>query len=130
VQRMIDAGLVEEVRALRELSRPLSRQAAQALGYKEMFRYLDGQATLAETVEQIQTRTRNFAKRQITWFRHIPQCLPVTDELTFTLGQAKSSDRKSRNPSTRGGSGHFLRPGASEGSMNFSVASALFSPYR
>jgi tRNA dimethylallyltransferase len=85
VLRMIDDGLVEEVRALRQLPRPLSREAAQALGYKELFAHLDGQATLDETIARIQARTRNFAKRQITWFRHIPQCLPATEELTFRL---------------------------------------------
>jgi tRNA dimethylallyltransferase len=82
---MIAAGLVDEVRALRQLPRPLSREAAQALGYKEMFAYLDGQATLQETVAQIRTRSRNYAKRQLTWFRHLPQCRPATRELTFAL---------------------------------------------
>lgn len=85
VLRMIDDGLVEEVRALRQLPRPLSREAAQALGYKELFAHLDGQATLEEAIARIQARTRNFAKRQITWFRHIPQCLRATEELTFRL---------------------------------------------
>jgi tRNA dimethylallyltransferase len=85
VERMIDAGLMDEVRALRKLPRPVSREAAQALGYKEVFAYLDGRATWEETVRQIQTRTRNFAKRQITWFRHLPECRPVNEELTFQL---------------------------------------------
>lgn len=85
VERMMAAGLVEEVRALRQGSRPLSREAAQALGYKEIFAYLDGRATLAETVLEIQTRSRNFAKRQRTWFRHLPECHPVTPELTFAV---------------------------------------------
>jgi tRNA dimethylallyltransferase len=85
VHQMIARGLVDEVRALRSLPRPLSREAAQALGYKEMFVHLDGQATLEETIVQIQTRSRNFAKRQLTWFRHIPQCRPASGELTFAL---------------------------------------------
>jgi tRNA dimethylallyltransferase len=82
VERMVAAGLVEEVRALRRLERPLSREASQALGYKEMFAHLDGQATLADTVRRIQTRSRNFAKRQLTWFRHLPQCRLISAELT------------------------------------------------
>jgi tRNA dimethylallyltransferase len=85
VQKMVEAGLVEEVRALRKLPQPLSKEASQALGYKEMFAHIDGQATLEETVQRIQTRTRNFAKRQITWFRHLPECRPVSAELTFKL---------------------------------------------
>src|SRR5579875_491565 len=49
VERMIAEGLIEEVRALRQLEHPLSREAAQALGYKEMFAYLEGRADLAQT---------------------------------------------------------------------------------
>jgi tRNA dimethylallyltransferase len=83
VERMLASGLVEEVRALRNLPRPLSREAAQALGYKEVLAYLDGKMSLAEAVGQIQTRSRNFAKRQVTWFRHLPECRPIMPELTF-----------------------------------------------
>jgi tRNA dimethylallyltransferase len=80
---MIADGLVDEVRALRRLSRPPGREASQALGYKEMFAHLDGRATLAETVALIQARSRQFAKRQLTWFRHLPGCRAATRELTF-----------------------------------------------
>ena len=80
---MIADGLVEEVRALRRLPRPLSREAAQALGYKELFDHLDGRLGLEEAVTRIQTRSRNFAKRQLTWFRNLPECVPVKDYLTF-----------------------------------------------
>jgi tRNA dimethylallyltransferase len=83
VEQMLAAGLVEEVRACRQLPRPLSREASQALGYKEILAYLDGQTSLDEAVVQIKTRSRNFAKRQITWFRHLPECRPITPELTF-----------------------------------------------
>jgi tRNA dimethylallyltransferase len=83
VQQMIADGLVEEVRALMALPRPLSREARQALGYKEVLDHLAGKATLAETVARIQTRSRNFAKQQLTWFRHLPSCEPTTEELTF-----------------------------------------------
>jgi tRNA dimethylallyltransferase len=85
VRQMLADGLVEEVRALRELEQPLSREARQALGYKELFTYLDGAATLEEVVVHIQTRSRNFAKRQLTWFRHLRECRRVTRELTFEL---------------------------------------------
>ncbi|HTU20829.1 MAG TPA: tRNA (adenosine(37)-N6)-dimethylallyltransferase MiaA [Gemmataceae bacterium] len=85
VERMIADGLVEEVRALRHLDRPLSREAAQALGYKEMFAYLDGHANLRQTIQQIQMRSRNFAKRQMTWFRHLPARRIARPELTFIL---------------------------------------------
>jgi tRNA dimethylallyltransferase len=85
VDRMLAAGLVEEVRGLRELPQPLSREATQALGYKEIFAYLDDRLSLAEAVTQIKTRSRHFAKRQCTWFRQLPECRPVTAELTFAI---------------------------------------------
>jgi tRNA dimethylallyltransferase len=82
---MIAEGLVEEVRALRRLEQSLSREAAQALGYKEMFDFLDGRADLEETVRRVQTRSRQFAKRQMTWFRSLSACRLVRTELTFAL---------------------------------------------
>lgn len=83
VRQMVVDGLVEEVRALRSSTHPLSREASQALGYKEMFDYLDGVSTLEDAIVRIQTRSRNFAKRQITWFRHLPECRAASRELTF-----------------------------------------------
>jgi tRNA dimethylallyltransferase len=70
VEAMFRAGLVDEVRSL--LSRGLGENttARQALGYKEVIAHLRGEATLADTIALVKTRTRQFAKRQITWFRH------------------------------------------------------------
>ena len=83
VRRMIADGLLEEAAALRRLPRPLSREAAQAVGYREAFDHLDGRAGLEETILRIQTRSRNLAKRQLTWFRGLPRCVPVKGHLTF-----------------------------------------------
>jgi tRNA dimethylallyltransferase len=78
VDAMLEAGWVDEVRRLRELPRPLSREARQALGYRELLAFLDGSGPpWAETVDLIRTHTRQFAKRQRTWFRHLPQLVPV-----------------------------------------------------
>jgi tRNA dimethylallyltransferase len=85
VLAMFRAGFLEEVAALRALPQPLSREASQALGYKETLDYLDGRMPLDQTIALIQQRTRNFAKRQITWFRHLPGCVPATEQLTRTL---------------------------------------------
>jgi tRNA dimethylallyltransferase len=85
VREMIAAGLVDEVRRLREAAHPLSREASQAVGYKELFDHLEGRRTLEEAVVQIQLRSRRLAKRQLTWFRQMPQCRPATEELTFRL---------------------------------------------
>ena len=71
VHAMIDAGLLDEVRALREGG--LSRTAAQALGYKELLVHLDGAQPVAESVEQIVVRTRQFAVRQLRWFQRDPR---------------------------------------------------------
>ena len=89
VRDMIGAGWVEEVRRLRGLPRPLSREAAQAVGYTELGEYLDGKLTLAEAVERIRARTRQFAKHQLTWFRKMPGCLFCTAELTSSLWQSR-----------------------------------------
>jgi tRNA dimethylallyltransferase len=83
VDAMIAAGLVDEVRRLKQLDRPMSREATQALGYKEISAYLDGRAGLDEAIERTKTRSRNFAKRQLTWFRHLPGCHFLHPDLTF-----------------------------------------------
>jgi tRNA dimethylallyltransferase len=82
VQRMIAAGWVEEAEALRRAPQSLSREAAQALGYREVFAYLDGQTSLEDAIRLIQTRSRHFAKRQLTWFRRLRGCRQVSGELT------------------------------------------------
>ena len=66
VVRMMDDGLVEEVRSLAGF-RHLT--ALQTVGYKEVFDYLDGDVSLDETVGMIQRNTRHYAKRQLTWWR-------------------------------------------------------------
>jgi tRNA dimethylallyltransferase len=72
VRRMIEAGLVEEVKSLLAEPLPLSRQARQALGYAEIIEHLEGCLSLAEAVELIKINTRRFAKAQRTWFRRFP----------------------------------------------------------
>lgn len=66
---MVEAGLFDEVRAL--LASGLSRDvtAMQAIGYKEALSYLDGAATREEAIEEIKLRSRQYAKRQLTWLR-------------------------------------------------------------
>ncbi len=72
------AGLVDEVRALLAGPRPMSDVAAQAIGYREVIAMLKGEATESETIEQIQARTRQFAKRQATWFRGLTEVRPIS----------------------------------------------------
>lgn len=77
VDAMMAAGLVDEVRRLLQADRPLSRTARQALGYKEIIEHLDEAVALDEAMEQIKTRTRQFAKRQYTWFRNLEECRSI-----------------------------------------------------
>lgn len=71
VHRMIDAGLVDEVRRVRVAG--MSHTAAQALGYKELLAHLDGEVTETDAVAMIVQRTRQFAVRQERWFRRDPR---------------------------------------------------------
>lgn len=69
VRRMMEAGLMEEVRSLLSEPKPLSQSARQALGYAEIIAHIEGAYDLAEAVERIKINTRQFAKAQRTWFR-------------------------------------------------------------
>ena len=70
VDIMMEQGLLEETRRLREMGVfETCRTAAQAIGYKELFPYLDGEATLQSCVETLKMATHRYAKRQMTWFR-------------------------------------------------------------
>ncbi len=72
VKTMIQAGLVQEVRSLLAAPGTMSPQARQALGYQEIIAHLSGQTDLPHAVEAIKIHTRQFAKRQQTWFRRFP----------------------------------------------------------
>jgi tRNA dimethylallyltransferase len=71
VHQMMSDGLLAEVRRLHHGG--MSRTAAQALGYKELLAHLDGRQSLDESVDQIVTRTRQFAVRQLRWFQRDPR---------------------------------------------------------
>ena len=68
VTKMLDAGLEQEARQLLE-SGDLAGTAAQAIGYKEMLAYFRGEATLEQAADLIRQKSRNYAKRQLTWFQ-------------------------------------------------------------
>ncbi len=69
VEQMLAAGLVDEVRRLKEMGCTKDMVSMQGLGYKEILRYLEGELTPEEAVYLIKRDTRHFAKRQLTWFR-------------------------------------------------------------
>jgi tRNA dimethylallyltransferase len=91
VEQMFAAGLVEEVQALLAKYGSLSRTALQAVGYREVVEFLRSQevgwavptTTLAACIDRVKARTRQFARRQETWFRALSECtfIPMSDDL-------------------------------------------------
>lgn len=69
VDAMMEQGLLDEVKKLRDMGYTRELVSMQGLGYKELLAYLDGECSLDEAVYMIKRDTRHFAKRQLTWFR-------------------------------------------------------------
>ena len=86
IDRMVEQGVLEEARRVYE-NRDGWITAAQAIGYKEFFPYFEGTATLEACVNKLKQATRNYAKRQLTWFRRMERVnwcdalCPDADEL-------------------------------------------------
>ena len=74
VDLMLEQGILEEAQLVYD-HRDTYRTAAQAIGYKEFFPYLCGESTLEPCVEKLKQASRNYAKRQLTWFRRMPQTI-------------------------------------------------------
>ena len=70
VDKMLDAGLLDEAKLVYD-HRQTYRTAAQAIGYKEFFPFFEGTAALDECADKLKQASRNYAKRQLTWFRHM-----------------------------------------------------------
>lgn len=78
VDVMLEQGLIEEVERLLSVDPPLGRTARQGLGYKEVIDFLEGRIpSCEELADTIKTRTRQFAKRQHTWFRNLEECRAI-----------------------------------------------------
>jgi tRNA dimethylallyltransferase len=69
VDAMFARGLVDETRELLKRGLAENKTAMQAIGYRQVVEHLRGERSLAETIELVKIRTRQFAKRQLTWFR-------------------------------------------------------------
>ncbi|MBQ3651086.1 MAG: tRNA (adenosine(37)-N6)-dimethylallyltransferase MiaA [Clostridia bacterium] len=69
VDRMMDQGLLEEVKGLRDKGYDRRLPAMQAIGYAQLLSFLEGEVTMDAAVDAIKRSTRQFAKRQLTWFR-------------------------------------------------------------
>lgn len=73
VDKMFSDGLLQECKNLKELGYNTTMQSMQGIGYKEVLYYLDNKITLEEAREMIKQGSRNYAKRQLTWFRKDPR---------------------------------------------------------
>ncbi|MCD8155402.1 MAG: tRNA (adenosine(37)-N6)-dimethylallyltransferase MiaA [Clostridiales bacterium] len=80
VDAMLGEGLVEEVKALRDMGCQRGMTSMQGLGYKEILDYLEGDSSLEEAADILKRDTRHFAKRQLTWFRREPDVIWVNKE--------------------------------------------------
>lgn len=91
VRRMFESGLVDEVRTLLQRYTTLSRTACQAVGYREVIDHLSGRYGLDETVTRVQARTRQFARRQETWFRSLGECRRI--DIAEAVDAARLAER-------------------------------------
>lgn len=91
IDLMLKQGLVEEVAALMEKGFSPGLVAMQGLGYKEIVSYLQGECSYEEAVTLLKRDTRRFAKRQLSWFRHMKdiEWVDVTDSGNFSANYQK-----------------------------------------
>jgi tRNA dimethylallyltransferase len=89
VDQMMQDGLLEEVRSLIPYR---LHNALQTVGYRELFNHIDGLCSLEESINQIKTNTRHYAKRQMTWFtkdKEMQWMSPTADSLVCVYEQLK-----------------------------------------
>jgi tRNA dimethylallyltransferase len=98
VEAMFAAGLVDEVRDLLGSNRSLSRTAQQALGYREVIDHLADKNDLPTTIELVQLHTRQFAKRQLTWFRSLAECRWIQLDDPFEPREVAERIAQAKNP--------------------------------
>ncbi len=91
VDLMVESGLVEEVKKLKEMGCTRNMVSMQGLGYKEILEYLEGDSSLEEAIYKIKRDTRHFAKRQLTWFRRERQVIWLNKE-TYQNDEALIDD--------------------------------------
>ena len=80
VLSMMEQGLIQEVKALLKAGVPFDSQAMRAIGYREIYWYFKGWTSYDETVSLIQRASRNYAKRQYTWYRKVEEAVWIEEE--------------------------------------------------
>ena len=88
VDAMVEEGLLDEVKGLLESGLPREATALQAIGYKEFLGVLEGTATEAEAIAEVKLRSRQYAKRQLTWLRRNPDIHWIEWEKERDFGRA------------------------------------------
>lgn len=96
VENMVRRGLAEEVRHLLKLGYSRQLGAFHAPGYREFIKYIDGVLSKRKAIEETKRKTRNYAKRQFTWFKKIDEALwfDVTEGISTSIDQIQSLIRK------------------------------------
>lgn len=97
VDRMMDHGWLDECRNLKSQAQELTRGPLQAIGYQQLFDYIEREhqeqaPSLEDTVTDIKTKTRRFARRQITWLKHFPDA----QVLELEAGQSATAEQFTR----------------------------------
>jgi tRNA dimethylallyltransferase len=90
VDRMYEDGLVEECRAILSCY-PKDCHALKAIGYRQCSAFLEGSCTLEQTIADTRQETRRYAKRQLTWFRSLPDVVWIKGEEDFEQMFASAS---------------------------------------
>ena len=85
VDRMMDAGFLDEAERIYDLIGDKECTAAKAIGYRELFEYFRGECSLEEAVSKIKQDSRHFAKRQLTWFKRYPEVIWVDRQIYNTI---------------------------------------------
>ena len=100
VDMMMKNGLVEEVKNIISMGTKKDSTAMQAIGYKEICEYLDGDITLGEAVDKIKQGSRRYAKRQLTWYRRnekIHWVKNINEVLSILNGGVKGVGKENQN---------------------------------
>ncbi|MGQ9464649.1 MAG: tRNA (adenosine(37)-N6)-dimethylallyltransferase MiaA [bacterium] len=87
-EHMVKMGLVDEVVSILKMGYPADCSGLRTIGYREIVAFLQGRLTLSEAINKAKQHTRNFAKRQLTWFKKIPEIRWFrTNEIDFVFSE-------------------------------------------
>ena len=96
VDKMLQDGLVDEVKKIRELGYENTKTSSKAIGYKEIFAWLNGKCTKEEAIEKLKMESRRYAKRQITWFKRVENIhwLNMEENINNILKEIETTTKK------------------------------------